>query len=118
MKTLTSMIILAVSLTCSDVAHAQIPPGAHASVPPAVDPHHATVDAHAASQSGQPVLPRNAAWAGVMVIVILLGFFLPAAVIGPIARALAPEDEPVTHSHDEPPGASHHHGHHGTAHHH
>ena len=60
------------------------------------------------SAAGQPVLPRDAAWAGVMVIVIVGGFFLPAAVIGPIARALAPEDEPETTSHDEH-GGSHHH---------
>ena len=66
-------------------------------------------DAHAStSAAGQPVLPRDAAWAGVMVIVIVGGFFLPAAVIGPIARALAPEDEPETTSHDEH-GGSHHH---------
>lgn len=71
---------------------------------------------HAAAPAAHPhpVLPENPAWAGVMVIVILVGLFLPAAVIGPIAKALAPEDEPVTHSHDEPPGASHHHGPEGT----
>jgi hypothetical protein len=61
-----------------------------------------------------PVLPGPAKWAGVVVILILGGFFLPAAVIGPIVRALLPEEEPITHSHDEPPGASHHHGHSGT----
>lgn len=61
-----------------------------------------------------PVITENSTWAGVLVIVIVGGFFLPAAVIGPIARALAPEDEPVTTSHDEPPGSSHHHGADGT----
>jgi hypothetical protein len=58
--------------------------------------------------AGRPALPRDAAWAGVMVIVIVGGLFLPAAVIGPIARALAPEEEPQTTSHDEH-GGSHHH---------
>ena len=66
-------------------------------------------DAHASnSAAGQPVLPRDAAWAGVMVIVIVGGFFLPAAVIGPIARALAPEEEAERTSQDEH-GGSHHH---------
>jgi hypothetical protein len=49
----------------------------------------------------------------VTVFVILLMFFM-AAVIGPIVRAQAPPEMPATHSHDEPPGASHHHGHGGT----
>lgn len=57
-----------------------------------------------------PVISENSTWAGVMVIVILVGLFLPAAVIGPIARAVAPEDEPVTNSHDEASRSSHHHG--------
>ena len=88
---------------------------------PSPDAHAAAPDAHASTAGAavQPVLSRDAAWAGVMVIVILGGFFLPAAVIGPIARALAPEDEPETTSHDEHGGSHHHptdatapHGHH------
>jgi len=77
---------------------------------PSPDARTAEPDAHAstAGADARPVLPRDAAWAGVMVIVIVGGFFLPAAVIGPIARALAPEDEPETTSHDEH-GGSHHH---------
>jgi hypothetical protein len=57
--------------------------------------------------------PEDGTWAGVMVIIIL-AMFLAAAVIGPIVRANMPEEVPETHSHDEPPGASHHHGHGGT----
>lgn len=60
-----------------------------------------------------PVPPVGARWAGVVVIVIL-ALFLAAAVIGPIVRANAPEEIPPAHSHDEPPGASHHHGKSGT----
>ena len=57
-----------------------------------------------------PVISENGSWAGAMVIVIGLLFFLPAAVIGPIVRANVPEEVPPAHSHDEPPGSSHHHG--------
>jgi hypothetical protein len=41
--------------------------------------------------------------------------FLSAAVIGPIVRLNMPEElPPPAHSHDEPPGTSHHHGASGT----
>ncbi len=56
---------------------------------------------------------RGRKWAGVTIVVIL-GMFLAAAVIGPIVRANAPVEVPVAHSHDEPPGASQHHGRSGT----
>ena len=72
-------------------AHAEAP---HAIPPPTeADPH--------------PMLPRDATWAGILLIVIVGGFFLPAAVIGPIAVALAPEEEPEPPPHHEPA-----HGHH------
>ena len=58
-----------------------------------------------------PILPPHpAAWVGVVVIVIA-GMFLAAAVIGPIVRANMPEEVPDTHSHDE-----HGHGEHDAAH--
>lgn len=87
----------------------------------AVTVHAADPAAHADAHAGnteeavqqQPVLPNKSAMPGVTVIVIL-GLFLAAAVIGPIVRANLPEEIPVTHSHDEPPGASHHHGASGT----
>jgi hypothetical protein len=107
MRTLTT-VILATCLICSRFAFAQATGGERASTPPPVDAHAAAVDARAAGHAGQPVLSRGAGWAGVMMIVILLGFFLPAAVIGPIARALAPDEEPETHAHDEH-GGSHDH---------
>lgn len=97
MRVLKTAVVVATCLLCSSVALAQ---DAH-------DPHTATTDAHAGSDPGLPVVPRDASWAGVMVIVVLVGFFLPAAVIGPIARALVPEEEePDAQSHDE-----HGHGH-------
>jgi hypothetical protein len=61
-----------------------------------------------------PHISEDGGWAGALVIAILLGFFLPAAVIGPIVRSDTPEEVPPAHSHDEPPGASGHHGHSGT----
>jgi hypothetical protein len=60
-----------------------------------------------------PTILEIGTWAGVM-IWIILGLFLAAAVIGPIVRANTPEEVPPAHSHDEPPGASHHHGAGGT----
>ena len=90
------LMFVAMSLTLSSAAFAEAPDSA------APGPHGS------AGAGARPVLPRDAAWAGVMVIVIVGGLFLPAAVIGPIARALAPEDEPETTSHDEH-GGSHHH---------
>jgi hypothetical protein len=60
-----------------------------------------------------PVLSQDALWAG-QVVIVIAGLFIAAALVGPVARANAPEEPPVAHSHDEPPGASHHHGHSGT----
>ena len=60
-----------------------------------------------------PILSSNGSWVPIMVIVVGM-LFLAAAVIGPIVRANAPEEVPPAHSHDEPPGSSHHHGKSGT----
>src|SRR4051812_35666913 len=60
-----------------------------------------------------PVLPDDATWARGT----LCGFaalFAAALLIGPIYRLARPIELPPTHSHDEPPGASHHHGRAGT----
>ena len=101
-----------------DADHATAP--AHAKVS-ADDPHGAAGDtphdgAHGtADHDAGPVPPvKSPRWAGVVLILILTAFVM-AAVIGPLARAHAPPAEmPPTHSHDEPPGASHHHGDSGT----
>ena len=61
------------------------------------------------SAAQTPSVPR------LLVLILVAAMFPMAAVIGPIARMHAPPAEmPVTHSHDDPPGASHHHGHSGT----
>ena len=70
--------------------------------------------AEAAGEAPAPVVSEDGSWAGAMIIIILLGFFVPAAIIGFIVRTEAPEEVPPAHSHDEPPGASHHHGSSGT----
>ncbi len=57
----------------------------------------------------QPLLPTHPAWAGVLLIIIA-GLFLMALTIGLAVRLNAPDEVPPTHAHDEPPGASHHHG--------
>ena len=61
-----------------------------------------------------PHISEDGNWAGALAIAILLGLFLPAAVIGPIIRSDTPEEVPPAHSHDEPPGTSGHHGPGGT----
>ena len=79
-------------------------------------PHGGANHAADASHDLGPVPPEKdgTRWAGVLLIIILT-FFVLAAVIGPVVRAHAPPVEmPPTHSHDEPPGASHHHGSQGT----
>src|SRR5437016_5363497 len=63
----------------------------------------------AADVSGQPVISHKAPWASDMIIAIG-AMFLAAAIIGVMVRATAPREVPPAHSHDEPPGASGHHG--------
>jgi hypothetical protein len=57
-----------------------------------------------------PTLPSNTNWIPILLLLIGLLGFLAAAVIGPIVRLNMSEELPVTQSHDEPPGSSHHHG--------
>jgi hypothetical protein len=61
----------------------------------------------------QPILDRDPNWTPILLILIGM-MFLSAAVIGPIVRVNMPEEVPPAHSHDEPPGTSHHHGASGT----
>ena len=132
-KTLLAIIVAVTGLFVARLAAAQESPGAaehgkaaahsdaagghdapHAT--PHAEPHGKTGGGHAADHHAGPVPPNDhkALWPGVLLILILTMFAL-AAVIGPIARMHAPPAEmPVTHSHDEPPGASHHHGSSGT----
>jgi len=59
---------------------------------------------HAADDSPHPDVPEHPVW--VRPVVILIGtMFVLAFLIGPVVRALAPQEIPATHAHDE------HHGH-------
>jgi hypothetical protein len=60
----------------------------------------------------QPTLSTNGSWVPVMLIIVA-GMFLAAAVIGPIVRANMSEETPPADSHD----SSHHHDTGGPAHH-
>ena len=69
----------------------------------------AAIPSTPAESSPAPVLSADDAWARD----VLVGFGVVlglAVVIGPIYRAVVPEELPPTHSHDEPPGASGRHG--------
>lgn len=60
-----------------------------------------------------PVLSEDARWV-VGLVIVIVALIVAAGVIGPIYRLSLPDELPVTHSHDEPPGSSHHHGPSGT----
>ena len=107
MRIVTLALIL--SLTTAALSHAADAPEAHAA-------EHA-VAANALPYTHPVLPPHPAAWAGVVVIVIL-GMFLAAATIGPIVRANMPEEVPDAHSHDEHGHGEHDAGHgHGHEHH-
>lgn len=75
---------------------------------------------HTAAHEGSehdvgPVMPdTHHRWPGLLLMTIAT-MFAWAAAVGIVSRLHAPPEElPPTHSHDEPPGASHHHGATGT----
>lgn len=78
----------------------------------ATDAHPVSEDgAHDGSHDAGPVPPHPKIIWPWLVLIGVVTMFVFAAVIGPISRLVAPPEEvPPTHSHDEPPGASHHHG--------
>jgi hypothetical protein len=76
-------------------------------------PREGTAHEGGAREAG-PVVPDTRHRWPFPVLFIILMTFLAAAVLGPIIRAQSPPEMPPTHSHDEPPGASHHHGESGT----
>ena len=102
MRRWISSIVLGCSLAIGGVAIAAEPEHVAEAISstPEVFPH--------------PDVSHDGSWAGAMAVIILLCFFLPAAIIGPIVRANTPEEVPPAHSHDEPPGTSGHHGSSGT----
>jgi hypothetical protein len=61
------------------------------------------------AQDAHPDLSNNDAWAKRVVEGVLI-LFLLAALFGPLIKLKIPEEVPPAHSHDEPPGSSHHHG--------
>ena len=122
---LAAACLLAVTLIPDSMAHgaADVEPHAGAATPQTLTASEGHDGRDAADASGEgraetgaaahdephPELSPNPDWAGVMLILIL-GLFVAAAVIGPVVRANMPEEVPPAHSHDEPPGTSHHHG--------
>jgi hypothetical protein len=61
-----------------------------------------------------PVFTDHSAWLWAVLFAIGALFVLAAA-LGPLVRREMPEELPLMHSHDEPPGSSGHHGRSGTA---
>ena len=124
MKTLLATLVALVAVLSARVVAAQEPaehaaPAGRAEAPAGHGASHPPEDAAqdaAGHETPAPVLrpDRKDPWPGVVLIVI--GFMFLAAIGAGIASAHAPPDEqpPATHSHDEPPGASHHHGTGGT----
>jgi hypothetical protein len=85
----------------------------HASpAPQLASPEHADA---AADREPHPVLPAPQPWHTITVILIV-SLFVCALAVGVMVRLNSWEEEipPPAHSHDEPPGASHHHGRSGT----
>jgi hypothetical protein len=76
-------------------------------------PLHGTIE-HAGAQATvdmepHPDVSTDSTWAGLMIVVIIGLFFVPAAVIGPIVRVLNPPQTAPAHSHDDAHGATAHH---------
>jgi hypothetical protein len=65
-----------------------------------------------ALQAG-PILSHDILWLRPILTIIAIMFIL-AFVVGPVVRKEVPQEMPPVHSHDEPPGASGHHGPGGT----
>jgi hypothetical protein len=78
------------------------------------DAPHGTVASASSAGESKPVAPADPRpWAGPMLIIII-GMFVAAAVIGPIVRAEAPpEEEHASHGHDDHAHDDHAHGHAG-----
>ena len=87
-------------------AHPATPATAHTAGDSHATPPHVTYP--------HPTLPAKQTLWPAPVLIVIGAMFLSAIVIGPIVRSEMPEEAPHTHSHDEPPGASGHHGHSGT----
>ena len=67
-----------------------------ASAAPEMTPHES---AHAPAANQAVLPPAGIRWPAVMMIIVL-GMFLAAIVVGPVVRMTLPEEEPVAHGHD------------------
>lgn len=85
-------IVMAGALTCFAAEHGAASAAAEHGGQHAVDP------------SPHPDVPEHSVWVRPVVILIVTMFVL-AALVGPVIRALMPQEMPPTHAHDE------HHGH-------
>jgi hypothetical protein len=96
------------------VMGAQFCPILLADAAPSTDPSIINSDANNAPDFTTPDYPGPSApapsrWPAA-VVWTSIGLLVVAAIIGPMVRMKMPEELPPMHSHDEPPGASHHHG--------
>jgi hypothetical protein len=96
MKRSVAILLLALALGIPAHAKSAAPPAPQREAAPAA-----------------PVLSDHAEWAERVLIGVAV-LFVAAALIGPLYRLNLPDELPPTHSHDEPPGASHRHGPSGT----
>ena len=96
---------------CSFAAAPHAAPAAP-SQPTTAGPSHAAPadDAHAPAANQAVLPPPGIRWPAVMVIIVL-GMFLAALIIGPVVRMNMPEEVPVSHTHDEKHGHDRDHGH-------
>ena len=78
------------------------------------DPHTTTTAAHAPVAKQAVLPPVGIRWPTVLMLIVI-GMFVAAAVIGPIASALMPEEPPapVAHHHDDHADHGHNAGHGG-----
>jgi hypothetical protein len=94
MKILPVILLVAIALTAE--AKSTTPPAPQREASPAA-----------------PVISGDAQWTERLLIGVAV-LFIAAALIGPLYRLNLPDNILPTHSHDEPPGASHRHGPSGT----
>ena len=96
MKSSLAILLLCLAIASPALARSATPPAPQREAGPAA-----------------PVLSDDAQWTERLLIGVAV-LFIAAAFIGPLYRLNLPDELPPTHSHDEPPGASHRHGPSGT----
>ena len=73
---------------------------------------HAATEPHTAKPAQRPVLPDASPMPGT-VIILILGMFLAAAIVGPVVRYHTPEEPPEPAAHDDHGHDAHGHDAHG-----